>query len=659
MLFDRAGVARVRLRRVLHQPRRPRAQHARAVEPLGLRHLRRSADRARARRPSRRRSARAPAAARAGVLARQGPARRRRDPQRASRRLSRRDAEPARRACVQEPRWAAGRTSPAACSCCARTACPRPTAICCRRSRASCCAAISASWRRSSIGPRPWLYDEPTSLPRRSVPAAEAGRRRRCRSRRCVMENGIGGFTPDGREYVVVLEGDRETPLPWSNVLANPEFGTMVSASGSAFTWAGNSRENRLTPFANDPVTDPTGEAIYLRDEDVGRGLGRDARPAAARGRCGPLGRSATRAGVTRYQHAVAGLEQELAVFVAPDDPVKLSRADADQHVERAAAPQRVRLRRVVLGPPRAGERRFVVTELDAATGAMLARNAYNTEFSDRVAFWHATERARARTPATAPSSSAATARSPRRPALFARAARRARSAPGSIRAPRCRSRSRFAPGEIAPRRVRARPGARRRARARRWPRATRRSRRSTRRSRASSAFWDETLGAVQVHTPDDSFDLHGEPLAAVPDARAAGSGRAAARTSRAAPSASATSCRTCWRCCYTRPDLCRAHLLRAASRQFVEGDVQHWWHPPSGPRHADALLRRSAVAAVCRRPPTSRDTGDDGVLDEVVPFLEAPPLEPDEHEAYILPSVSPRDRRRSSSTASAPSIAR
>ena len=84
------------------------------------------------------------------------------------------------------------------------------------------------------------------------------------------MENGLGGFTRDGREYVVVLDGERETPLPWSNVLANPAFGTIVSSSGSAFTWAGNSRENRLTPFANDPLTDPTGEAIYLRDDDSG-----------------------------------------------------------------------------------------------------------------------------------------------------------------------------------------------------------------------------------------------------------------------------------------------------------------------------------------------------------------------------------------------------
>ena len=115
-----------------------------------------------------------------------------------------------------------------------------------------------------------------------------------------VMENGIGGFTPDGREYVIVLDGDRETPLPWSNVLANPEFGTMVSASGAAFTWAGNSRENRLTPFANDPISDPTGEAIFLRDEDDGAVWGATPGPLPRRP---TSGRWVVRhgAGVTRY----------------------------------------------------------------------------------------------------------------------------------------------------------------------------------------------------------------------------------------------------------------------------------------------------------------------------------------------------------------------
>ena len=150
----------------------------------------------------------------------------------------------------------------------------------------------------------------------RMLRAPATGRRAAAGRRRRVMENGLGGFTPDGREYVVVLDGDRETPLPWSNVIANREFGTMVSSSGAAYTWSGNSRENRLTPFANDPITDPTGEAIYLRDEDSGDGVGRDARPAARVAR--DAGRWVIRhaAGVTRYQHAVDGLEQELTVCV-------------------------------------------------------------------------------------------------------------------------------------------------------------------------------------------------------------------------------------------------------------------------------------------------------------------------------------------------------
>ena len=128
------------------------------------------------------------------------------------------------------------------------------------------------------------------------------------------MENGIGGFTPDGREYVIVLDGDRETPLPWSNVLANPEFGTVLSASGAAYTWAGNSRENRLTPFANDPISDPTGEAIFLRDEDDGTVWGATPGPLPRSGGFGPLGDSPRGRRHPHFHYAVEGLEQDLAI---------------------------------------------------------------------------------------------------------------------------------------------------------------------------------------------------------------------------------------------------------------------------------------------------------------------------------------------------------
>ena len=153
--------------------------------------------------------------------------------------------------------------------------------------------------------PTPWLFE--TTSRRRRV----RGQHRHAVERRLVLANGLGGRTPDSREYVVVLDGDRETPLPWSNVIANPEFGTIVTSSGAAFSWAGNSRENRLTPFANDPISDPTGEAIYLRDNDAGSVWAATPGPTRRDPRSGRWIISHT-AGSTRYQHATDGLVQEL-----------------------------------------------------------------------------------------------------------------------------------------------------------------------------------------------------------------------------------------------------------------------------------------------------------------------------------------------------------
>src|SRR5690606_35823984 len=149
--------------------------------------------------------------------------------------------------------------------------------------------------------PAPWLYEE-HGLPSRPGRRTPDPARTPAPVPPLVMRNGFGGFTEDGRQYVVVLEGNRETPLPWSNVLANPHVGTIVSSSGAAFTWSENSRQNCLTPYANDPIADPTGEAIYLRDEVSGAMWGATPGPV-------PRTRDSGRwvvcheAGVTRYQH--------------------------------------------------------------------------------------------------------------------------------------------------------------------------------------------------------------------------------------------------------------------------------------------------------------------------------------------------------------------
>jgi cyclic beta-1,2-glucan synthetase len=388
--------------------------------------------------------------------------------------------------------------------------------------------------------------------------------------------NGLGGFAADGREYVTILSPGRSIPAPWINVIANPSFGFQVAVEGSGYTWARSSRENQLTPWSNDPVSDRPGEVIYLRDEESGALWGPTALPirdeaATYVARHGQ--------GYSRFEHTAHGIALDLLQYVPLDDPVKISRLTIRNLSGR---PRRLSITAYVewvLGPSRSASALSVVTELDPETGAMFARNPWNATFGSCVAFadlggrqtaWTGDRREFLGRYGTLDNPAALSGEAP-----FSQRVGAGLDPCGALQ-----SSVELKPGgtaEIVFFLGEAPTAADAQSLIARYRAAD-----LDAILREVVRYWSDMLGTVQVKTPDRSMDvmlnswLLYQALACRVWARSAfyqASGAFGFRDQLQDGMALAVS----------RPALTREHLLRTAARQFIEGDVQHWWLPPSG----------------------------------------------------------------------------
>jgi len=483
-------------------------------------------------------------------------------------------------------------------------------------------------WRRATLPSRPLMLAPPRLA---ASPSEEAGLPPPLR-RDLIFPNGTGGFTQDGREYIIDLPPGRHTPAPWVNVIANSRLGTVVSESGSAYTWYGNAQLFRLTPWSNDPVSDPSGEVIYIRDDPSGRFFSPTPWPRTS----GTAYACRHGFGYSIFEHSEDGLASELTTYVAVGAPVKFLALKIKNESARSRTISIFASADLVLGDLRPRNAMHVVTDLEPLTGAILARNSYNSVFSDVVAFFHCSETPRSvsgdRTEFLGRNGD------PSNPAAL-----RLRRLSGRLGAgldPCAAMQVRVELAEGAEREIVFVLGA---GNGTEEAVALIQRHRGVVAARAALEevweFWNDTLGVLHAETPDTAMDLliNGWLPYQVLSCRLWG--RSGFYQSGGAYGFR-DQLQDCVALLHEVPDLCRQHLLRCAERQFVEGDVQHWWHPPDGrgvrTRCSDDYLW--LPYAVSRY---VAFTGDNGVLDEQIPYLTGRVLNDREESYYDLPGRS------------------
>jgi len=446
------------------------------------------------------------------------------------------------------------------------------------------------------------------------------------------FDNGTGGFDTASQEYVIQLDPGESTPLPWVNILANEDFGTLVSESGSSYTWSENSHEHRLTPWFNDPVSDPTGEALFIRDEISGEYWSPTPTPRSSKN--GYKIRHGF--GYSIFNTQNSGVTSELTVFVPKDAPLKVIKIKLTNTSSKKRQLTVTSYFELVLGELRSKTASQIVTEWDPSTGLLKAKNTFAGVFKGRSVFLSATE----------PVTSVSGDRSEfigrngalRNPAAMKRECLSNHVGPlldpclamqidceleaGESKELAFVFGSAQNPAEI--------------------PKLIKQFRSPSQIELALhnvQQFWTALLGNIQIETPDPSLNLLANGWLIYQTISSRIWGRTGFYQSGGA-FGFRDQLQDMMAVMYSAPEIARKHIIRCASRQFIEGDVQHWWHPPQGKgvrtSFSDDFLWLPYVTAHY-----VKVTGDHSILDEETSYLTAELLEEGQESDYSLPTVS------------------
>jgi cyclic beta-1,2-glucan synthetase len=441
-----------------------------------------------------------------------------------------------------------------------------------------------------------------------------------------LMDNNSGGFSPDGKEYLINLKDGQQTPHPWINVVANPHFGFLVSESGSGYTWSENSGENRLTPWQNDPISDKTGEALYMRDEETG--ITWSPTPLPAGDRTIHLIRHG--AGYSVFESQSHGLNQLLRLFVHPKDPVKFIHLRLKNLWKRPRRITATYYAEWVLGTTREATQPFIVPEYEPSLNALLAVNRYNTEFSERTAFLASNKKPHGLT--TDRNEFLGRDGKYNNPAALRRIGLASTIRAGLDPCAAIQIHVDLEPGQSEDVFFLLGEGS-----------SGNESKELIKKYQKADSLqavweqvrqeWDERLGTISVTTPDEGMNIMLNRWLLYQTISCRLWGRSALYQSSGA-FGFRDQLQDVMAILHSAPEFARDHILHAASKQFEAGDVLHWWHPPSGrgvrTRISDDLLWLPYVVSEY-----VVSTGDNSILNEKVSFLKGAPLSPEELERY------------------------